>query len=357
MRQQIWTVGSRYMIPTNTVLKSGSSASSLIDFKEHLKQGGEIVMATSINLDKEPAIINSEMFIDLNNNTITGGLFGYSNDNVVEGNTDSYAFWVKEGGDLTIEGKGEIVAQDATYSMAVWANGGNVTIKGGTFRNGGDGTDLIYASAGGNVYIYDGEFIGAENTGSESGTANKFSLLNVKDKDYKSGASNIVVYGGIFHGFNPADNLSEGPGTNFVADGYESIEIEPNIWKVQKKKSNIDNTKMYYGTISSPKFKSFSELKESDITQAINAGTLIESDVKTMQANISLKNEGDAIVVLMPSNQYKVYKDKGLKSGKMLFNEINTGTKFHVNGEVKLGNFNVYGEWFMVPGNLLIYIE
>jgi hypothetical protein len=59
----------------------------------------------------------------------------------------------------------------------------------------------------------------------------------------------------------------------------------------------------------------------------------------------------------MPSDQYKVYKDIGLKSGKRSFNEINTGTKFHVNGEVKLGNFNVYGEWFIVPGNLLIYIE
>lgn len=357
MRQQNWATGGRYMLPVGGLLKSENTASSLADFKNHIKEGGEIMMITSIDLDNDTAIVNTKLTIDLNNKSITGGLFSESNGSINEGTSDSYAFWVKEGGNLTIKGDGEIKAQEATYSMAVWANGGNVVIKGGTFRNGGDGTDLIYASAGGNVYIYDGEFIGAENTGSESGTANKFSLLNVKDKDYKSGASNIVVYGGIFHGFNPADNLSEGPGTNFVADGYESIEIEPNIWKVQKRKSNIDNTKMYYGTISSPKFKSFSELKESDITQAINAGTLIESDVKTMQANISLKNEGDAIVVLMPSNQYKVYKDNGLKSGKMSFNEINTGTKFHVNGEVKLGNFNVYGEWFMVPGNLLIYIE
>lgn len=191
-------------------------------------------MVTSIDLDKEAAIINTKLTIDLNNKSITGGVFSESNGSINEGTSDSYAFWVKEGGDLTIEGEGEIVALDATYSMAVWANGGDVTIKGGTFRNGGDGTDLIYASAGGNVYIYGGEFIGAGNTRVEPGTANKFSLLNIKDKDYKSGISEIVVYGGKFHGFNPADNLSEGPNTNFVAEGYKSVEIESNVWEVSK---------------------------------------------------------------------------------------------------------------------------
>jgi hypothetical protein len=79
---------------------------------------------------------------------------------------------------------------------------------------------LIYASAGGKVYIYDGEFHANERQEGVSGTANKHSALNVKDSDYKSGVSEIVVYGGKFYGFNPENNLSEGPGTNFVAEGY-----------------------------------------------------------------------------------------------------------------------------------------
>ena len=172
--------------------------------------------------------------VELNGKTLTGGVFTESNGEFIEGTTDSYVFMVNKGGELTINGNGTIEAQEADYSMAVWANGGKVTIKDGVYRNGGDGTDLIYASAGGSVYIYGGEFIGAGNTGSESGTANKFSLLNIKDKDYKSGSSEIVVYGGKFHGFNPADNLSEGPGTNFVAEGYKSIEVKPNVWEVIK---------------------------------------------------------------------------------------------------------------------------
>ena len=219
MRQQNWTVGGRYMIPTRELLKSGSSASSLSDFKNHIKEGGEIVMATSINLDKEPAVIETKMFIDLNNKTITGGVFAESGGTVNEGNTDSYAFWVKEGGELIINGDGIVKSQDAQYSMAVWAQGGKVTINGGKFINGGEGSDLIYASAGGQVIINGGEFHPGQKQEGVTGTADKYTALNIKDKDRDT--SSIVVYGGKFYNFNPADNKSEGPNTNFVAEGYK----------------------------------------------------------------------------------------------------------------------------------------
>lgn len=234
MRKQIWEIGHRYMRPSYSILRKASqntikNEEQLLD---ELSKGGKVTLSAPISLSTA-AVITGVSSVNLNNQTITGGLFAESGGNMNEGNSDSYAFWVKDG-DLTIEGNGEVIAQEATYSMAIWANGGNVTIKGGTFRNGGDGTDLIYASNGGSVYIYGGEFIGAENTGAEPGTANKFSLLNVKDSDYKSGASEIVVYGGKFHGFDPADNVSEGPNTNFVAEGYKSVEVETNVWEVVK---------------------------------------------------------------------------------------------------------------------------
>lgn len=232
MRQQNWATGGRYMLPVGGLLKSGSSASSLQDFKNHIKEGGEIVMVTSINLDKEPAIINSEMFIDLNNNTITGGLFAESNGDISKGNSDSYVFWVKKGGELIIDGDGIIKTQPAKYAMAVWAQGGTVIINGGKFYNEGEGSDLIYASAGGKVYIYGGEFYPNKKQEEVDGTANPYSALNIKDID--RGISEIKVYGGKFYNFDPANNLSEGPNTNFVAKGYKSIEIEPNIWEVVK---------------------------------------------------------------------------------------------------------------------------
>jgi hypothetical protein len=166
--------------------------------------------------------------------TITGPVFGSAFD--AEGNvteTDSYGLHVVEGGEIIIDGDGEIKAQEATYSMAVWAQGGKVVINGGTFKNAGDGCDLIYASAGGNVEIYGGEFYATPNTGDEPSTKNKFSTLNVKDRDRAN--SSIVVYGGIFYGFDPANNFSEGPGTNFVAEGYKSVKRDgKDVWVVIK---------------------------------------------------------------------------------------------------------------------------
>ena len=181
----------------------------------------------------EPIVVEKTMKLNMRGKTITGPVFPTAYDN--EGNvteTDSYGLWVKEGGDIIVEGQGVIEAQPATYSMAVWANGGQVTIKDGVYKNAGDGCDLIYASAGGQVEIYGGEFYATERLGEESGTKNKFSALNVKDKDRD--ISRITVYGGRFYGFDPANNVSEGPNTNFVAEGYESVEVEEGVWEVRK---------------------------------------------------------------------------------------------------------------------------
>ncbi len=40
---------------------------------------------------------------------------------------------------------------------------------------------------------------------------------------YKNGTANIIVKGGTFVNFDPSNNLAEGEGTNFVADGYKVI--------------------------------------------------------------------------------------------------------------------------------------
>lgn len=58
-------------------------------------------------------------------------------------------------------------------------------------------------------------------------------LLNIQDdvREYCS----LLVYGGTFVGFNPADNTAEGDHTNFVAPGYKSVETKYNgkdAWEV-----------------------------------------------------------------------------------------------------------------------------
>lgn len=254
MAEKVGTVGaSDVIVKMHGADAKGSDALEVIDVEkafdsESSSEGDESDEESELSepdFTKSDVILNSDYEpelpviisgvstkVNLNGNKITAPVFTESNGEVLDGNTDSYGFWVKDGS-LVIEGDGEVVAQDATYSMAIWANGGNVTIKGGTFRNGGDSCDLIYASNGGVVTIEGGEFFASgPASGTVPGTKNPYSALNVKDKDYKSGISNIIVKGGIFHNFDPSNNLSEGENTNFVADGFKSVEVSENVWQV-----------------------------------------------------------------------------------------------------------------------------
>lgn len=183
---------------------------------------GHVKLASNIDLVDTPLIIEGDVEVNLGGNDIVGGVFTESGGSILEGSSDSYAFMAIEGSNLTISGEGNVIAQDATYSMAVWANGGTVTINGGTFKNGGDSCDLIYASNGGRVYIYGGEFIATDKKGVEPGTNNTNSALNIRDS--QRDICQILVYGGKFYKFDPGNNLSEGPGTSFLAPGYKSVQ-------------------------------------------------------------------------------------------------------------------------------------
>jgi hypothetical protein len=188
---------------------------------EAAADGATVQLSSDVTLTNA-LVINKNITIDLNGKNLTGGLFAESNGAMNEGNTDSYVFWVKEGAKLTITGEGNVVSQAAAYSMAVWAQGGEVIINGGNFYNAGKGSDLIYASAGGKVTVNGGKFVACEKQAGVEGTNEERSALNAKDKDYVAGQT-FVVKGGTYFHFDPANNTSEGVGTNFVADGYKSV--------------------------------------------------------------------------------------------------------------------------------------
>lgn len=190
-----------------------------------------------------------------------------------------YTLSVRKNSNLTISGNGSIIApvlispnpttsQAAAIEVGVQAYSGivniydNVTLEGNSGAAGSyalrlvNGTANIYGghfkTAGGlngdseciylesikpyrgtyrqcNLNIYGGVF---ETTGDA-----KY-LINCKDEPYKDGKCAIKIMGGIFVGFNPADNTAEGAHTNFVAPGYKSVETTYNgkqAWKVVKK--------------------------------------------------------------------------------------------------------------------------
>lgn len=199
-----------------------TNATELVTAVEEAKGGDKIVL--NANIDLEAGLqINKELIIDLNGKTLTA-----ENDTAGNG-----IFCVVSGGKLTIDGNGTVNAasQANDYSMAVWATqGGEVIINGGIFTNLGAKTfedngitpnnnELIYASKGGKITINGGEFIGNY----ENQTHGTRYTLNQKDENPNTveiEAGNIIVKGGKYHGYNPAESLSENPQANFVADGY-----------------------------------------------------------------------------------------------------------------------------------------
>ena len=190
-----------------------NNVSTEAQLKAAVEAGGLVSLATDIQLT-QPLIINKDVVVNLNGATLTAGVFAENGGVISEGTTDSYAFWVKDGA-LTIEGDGVVEAQNAKYSIAVWANGGNVVLNGGTYKNSGTGCDLVYVSGSAKVEINGGEYI-ATLKGDAEGTNNKRSAINIKDADRAT--CNVTVKGGKFYEFNPADNVSEVAHTNFTAD-------------------------------------------------------------------------------------------------------------------------------------------
>lgn len=185
----------------------------------------EITLYQDLVLTSNFHITTNEYVINLN---------GYDVSFPTDENGDGI-FWVEGTAKLTINGNGVVnsASQENDYSMAVWANnGGEVVINGGTFTNVGakayedDGTtrnnnEVIYASRAGVITINGGKFIGNyENVG--FGT--RFTL-NQKDENTSTAAieaGTVIVKGGEYRQFDPANSLSENPAGNFVAEGYVS---------------------------------------------------------------------------------------------------------------------------------------
>ena len=205
------------VVVKNYVINYGNNSYAFVTFAEALNKAvdGETITLTH-DVNETCVVDGKNVTVDLNGHTLTGGLFAESNGEMNEGATDSYGFWVKNGGELTVTGNGAVKTQACNYSIAVWAQGGKVTIQNGAFENFGEGSDLIYASANGHVVINGGEFKACEKQAGVEGTENKYSVLNLKGDNT---GSSILVNAGKFYKFNPADNLSENPKVNFVAEG------------------------------------------------------------------------------------------------------------------------------------------
>lgn len=181
---------------------------------EALTAGGSVLVEanidapTAILIEKDATINLNGKEISVKEDTVGDGVFKVTN------------------GILTIEGEGTINGVGKNdYSMAIWADGGDVIINSGNFINVGAGEhdhyDLIYVKNGGYVEINGGTF----ECQTPRWTLNSHNTL----------PGTIVVKGGTFINYNPAesytDENNEKP-SNFVPSGYKVIEESEGVFVV-----------------------------------------------------------------------------------------------------------------------------
>ena len=180
--------------------------------KDALVNGGNIKVDADVD-PSEVLVVAKDTTIDMNGKTIA------NTNEVWKDDTNSWSLIsARENADLTITGNGTFKAKENDcYAVDVQDSTATVTIENGTFIG---NVHAVYVYEG-TAYIKGG-FYSVQQKYPDASKANEF-VLNCYDANYKNGTAKIIVTGGTFVNFNPADCKAEGKNTNFVADGYSVI--------------------------------------------------------------------------------------------------------------------------------------
>lgn len=189
---------------------------TLDEFKTALAERDVVTLGANITLT-EPVEITRKVTVELNGKEIT---------------SPSSVFSVRDGGELTVNGNGNVTAGKGGDYSAVTVRGANAkaTLNGGNFTVGGDaeglGNSCIYAAGGAKIYINGGKYSSAAKYNE------RYYVLNIEN----GSGSVIKVRGGSFVGQNPADG-DDKDGGSFLADGYTATESNGTYTVTLAKKS------------------------------------------------------------------------------------------------------------------------
>ena len=179
--------------------------------KDALVNGGNIKMDADVD-PSEALVATKETTIDMNGKTIK------NTEDVWDAAPNSWSLVsARENAKLTITGSGTFQAKENDCYAVDVQDGATVTIENGTFIGN------IHA-----VYVYEGTanikggFYSVQQKYPDAAKADGF-VLNCYDANRDAGTAKIIVTGGTFVNFNPADCWAEGAHTNFVPDGYSVI--------------------------------------------------------------------------------------------------------------------------------------
>ena len=176
------------------------SFSTFAEAYETAKAGETILFTQDVTVESH-LTINKNITLDLNGKTLSVDL---------EGSTDGDdAIWVRDNAEVLItNGTVQVVNSlpEMTYGSALFATGtSKLTIENLNVIGAGE---AVFAQSNAQVVI---------NSGSFKSTEHPEFTLNLRDRATDS--ATILVNGGSFYKYNPAESKSENPVANFVAEG------------------------------------------------------------------------------------------------------------------------------------------
>ena len=206
-------------------------ASDNASLKQEMKKGGNVELANDI-LVEDTIVAEKETKLDMKGKTIanTADLWNES--------TAAWSLVSARGADakITVDGNGKFLAKENDCFAVDVQDGAEVTIKNGTFIG---NIHAVYVFEG--TATIEGGFYSVQQKYNVAGKENGF-VLNCYDANRENGTAKIIVKGGTFVNFNPADCWAEGAHTNFVEDGYSVISEEQangDVWYTVVKGTGI----------------------------------------------------------------------------------------------------------------------
>lgn len=191
--------------------KATYPVASLSELKDALANGGVLNVTEDIVPDKTLVVNGKEVTLNAAGQTVSNvGANDLWNDN------DWSLVSAQNGANLTIT-DGEFLAKENDCYAVDVQDGSTVTIKGGTYVG---NIHAVYVLNG--TAIIEGGTFSVQQKYPDAAKADEF-VLNCYDANRANGTATIIVKGGTFIDFNPANCKAEGEGTNFVADGYKVV--------------------------------------------------------------------------------------------------------------------------------------
>ncbi len=226
-----WNPGYFTNIHPEVATVNGVGYLTLAEAVEAAEDGDTVELVNNCRVDAQ-IVVDKTLTIHLNDFTVYNMEDLWTDDG-------EWSLISVQGGALTIVGDGTVAAKENdVYAMDV-REGGSLVINGGTYVG---NVTCIYVYQG-TLEINDGEF-SIQKTANVARKEYEFTI-DCEDSYYHDGTASVVVNGGSFYKFNPADCQAEGNRTDFAAEGLHGHELEEDWYTVEEADWILDEDASY----------------------------------------------------------------------------------------------------------------